>query len=222
MTPPRHGIVLLVAILVLAASVPGVACYSGLTLIPTTDTVGAKQFGVEFQVDGSIPTPKADTYILNTEVGITDRIEAGVDFDLSTDADPRVLFNGKYVFLKRAGGTQALAIGVCGVGEHVKASPYLVGTQDFGFLRGHVGGIGVDGNTHWFVGADRAMTDHLTLMADYTSGDENFSSLGASYQFTDRLGILAGAQFPNAGGETLFTVHLCLTGPVTKSREGAR
>lgn len=216
MTHPRHGLVLLVAILVLAATVPGVACYSGLMLIPTTDTVGAKQFGVEFQVDGSIPTPKADTYILNTEVGITDRIEAGVDFDLSKDAEPRVLFNGKYVLLKRAGGTQALAIGVCGVGEHVKASPYLVGTQYFGFVRGHLGAIGVDGKTRWFVGADRAMTDKLTLMADYTSGDENFSSLGASYQFTDHVGLLAGAQFPNEGGDTLFTVHLVINGPWAK------
>lgn len=213
---PHRCLLMLVFTLLFAAAVPSFACYSGLTLIPTTDTVGANQYSIEFQTDGNIPTPKADTYILNTEVGITDRIEAGVDFDLSQDADPRVFFNGKYVFAKRADGTQAMAIGVCNVGEHLQASPYLVGTQDFGFARGHVGAIGVEGNTRWFVGADRAMTDQLTVMADYTSGDENYSSLGASYQMTERFGILAGAQFPNAGGETLFTIHLCLTGPLAK------
>lgn len=214
--PPFRHLFLCAFILVLAANVPSFACYSGLMLIPTTDTVGAKQYGIEFQVDGSIPRPKTDTYILNTEVGIKDRIEAGVDFDLSKDADPRLLFNGKYVFAKRADGAQAMAVGVCAVGAQVKASPYLVGTRDFGFARGHAGVIGVEGQTCWFVGADHAMTEQLTLMADYTSGDENYSSLGASYQVSDHFGILAGAQFPNAGGDTLFTVHLCLTGLFTK------
>lgn len=199
-------------LIVIVATLPGLACYSGLTLIPTADTVGAKQFGIEFQVDGSLPAHAADTFILNTEFGLSDRFEAGVDFDLSADADPTYLLNAKYVVLKRNDGAQAVAAGICNVGRHLESSPYLVGTQSFGAVRGHLGAIGSDGKARWFAGADYALTKQLILLADYISGDENLSSLGISQQFTDNIGLLAGAQFPNTAGDTLFTVHLVING----------
>ncbi len=200
----------------IAATMPGFACYSGLALIPTTDTVGAKQYGIEFQTDGSITHPKADTFILNTEYGITDNVEAGIDYDFSSGVDSRILFNAKYRFLKSADEKQAFAIGICNLTSKNKSNPYLVGTQDFKILRGHVGLMEIDEKTRYFIGIDRDINDKLNIMADYTSGDDNYSSIGANYQITDKFGVLAGVQLPNSGGETLFTLHLCLSGGLTK------
>lgn len=208
---PRCAL-LLVALAVLA-TLPVRACYSGLVIIPTTDTVGAGQYGVEFQTDGDFPTPEPDTYILNTQFGVTDRFEAGVDFDFSDGGNPELLFNAKYVFLKSK--NVSAAVGVCNAGEHSSANPYAVLTRDYGFGRLHAGALRSDDKTFWFAGADTPITDKLTLMADYTSGDENYSSAGLGYQFNDHCGLLAGAQFPNAGGDTLYTVHLCFTGAFT-------
>jgi hypothetical protein len=174
--------------------------------------VGNKQYGIEFQMDGSVQESETDTNIVNTEYGFTDRIEAGVDFDMSVDADPRALLNTKYVFAKRVDERQAMAIGTCSVANNFKSNPYIVGMNDFGFARLHAGVMRIDGKNRWFAGTDRAINDRLTFMADYTYGDENFSSAGFNYQYSDAFGMLAGAQFPNEGGDTLFTLHLVFTG----------
>ncbi|HOS42641.1 MAG TPA: hypothetical protein PK794_03035, partial [Armatimonadota bacterium] len=197
----------------LAAAVPGLACYSGLTVIPTADTVGAGQYGIELQADGPTSPFESDTHILNTEIGLGDRVEVGVDFDLSKGADPRVLFNGKYVFATGGDGALALAAGVQNIGNGLTAVPYLVGTRDFTACRGHLGVQRAEGNTRPFVGIDAPLGARWTLMADYTAGDENSASAGVNYQFTDRVGLLGGLIFPNDGSGTGFTVHLVFNGP---------
>jgi hypothetical protein len=197
---------------------PAFACYSGLTIVPTADVTGANTYGLELQFDGDVPTPAPDTRILNTELGFGDRFEAGVDFDLSEDADPRTLVNAKYQLSRNTEGTKLLALGVCSVGSGLRASPYAVGTRDYGTFRGHLGLIRTDEADRAFVGVDKALDDRITAMLDYTAGDESYSSVGISYQHDDRFGVLAGLQFPNAGGETLFTVHLVLSGPYHLTR----
>lgn len=192
---------------------PVFACYSGLTIIPTADVIGADTYGLELQFDGDTPTSAPDTRILNTEIGFGDRLEAGVDFDLSKDADPRVLLNAKYQLARNTEGTELLGLGICNVGSGVRASPYLVGTRDFGAFRGHLGLIRTDEADRLFLGIDKAVNDLVTAMLDYTAGDENYSSVGISYQHDNRFGVMAGLQFPNGGGDTLFTVHLVLSGP---------
>ncbi len=200
----------------IASTIPSFACYCGLVLIPTADTVGAKQYGIEFQTDGSMTQLKADAFILNTEYGITDNVEAGIDYDFSSGVDSRVLFNAKYCFLKSADEKQAIAIGICNLTSKNKSNPYLIGTKDFKILRGHVGLMEIDEKTRYFVGIDHDINDKCSVMTDYTSGNDNYSSIGTNYQITDKFGVLAGIQLPNNGGETLFTLHLCLSGRLTK------
>lgn len=207
---------LLLITLSFVAAPPSFACYSGLTIIPTADTIGNQQYGLEFQMDGSLPDRKADTYFFNTEVGINEQVEVGIDYDLSSDAEPRFVFNGKYQFFKNGDGSQTAAVGICNVADKLKTMPYLVGTKEFSAFRGHLGAMLIDGKTCLFVGADREMNDRLTLMADYTNGKDNYYSLGANYQFTNSLSLMAGAMFPNTSGDTLFTLHLCYGGSYTK------
>ena len=74
----------------------------------------------------------------------------------------------------------------------------------------------INEKTRFFIGIDRDINDKLNLMADYTSGDDNYSSIGANYQITDKFGVLAGVQLPNGGGETLYTLHFCFSGELVR------
>ncbi|MHB9026873.1 MAG: hypothetical protein ACYC7E_22290 [Armatimonadota bacterium] len=198
--------------LLLAASLPAWASYSGLLIIPTAETVGAGQFTVYLQVDGQIPDTVADTYLLDTEFGIGDRLEVGVDYDLSAGADPRWLFNAKYLFAEMPGLHAALAAGVTDVGNHLRPTPYVVMSKEHGAFRGHLGLMRIDGENDWFAGLDGAVNDKVTLMADYTSGDENGTSVGFDYALNDSLSISPGVVFPNDGSDTRFTLYLCFYG----------
>jgi hypothetical protein len=193
---------------------PARACYTGLVNIPTAEVIEPGQYGLELQFDGAFARGDADTRILNTELGLSPRFEAGVDFDLSHEAETRTFWNAKYLLSLGGEKCPAFAIGVCNVGHSVSATPYLVATQQFRGVRGHLGAVRVEDHDCWFIGLDHAVNDKLTLMADSTSGSDNSATVGANYQFTDAFGIMAGAILPNsAGGETGFTVHFVLNGP---------
>ena len=202
-----------VATAVLGLAAPCLACYSGLVVIPTADMVEPGKYAIEPQLDGSLAGPSVDTRILNSQFGLSPCLEAGVDFDLSDDADPRILGNFKYLAAPGSKRAPAIALGVCNMGSHIRNNPYVVATHELGSLRGHLGVMRIGGDNRWFAGAERALSDRLTLMADYTSGEENFSSVGFNYQFKDEFGVMAGALFPNSGDEdTGFSLHLVFTG----------
>lgn len=194
------------------SAAPVLGCYSGLIVIPTAETVGAGQYGLEAQMDGSSLGSGSTARILNTELGIGERWEAGVDFDLSKESDSRALLNCKCVFAQDQRYNTSFCVGTCNVARRFKQSPYLVATHDCSAFRVHLGEMHLEGNNCWFTGVDCGMGEHLTLMADYTSGDENCSSLGFNYQLNKDFGILGGVMFPNGDGDTLFTLHFCLGG----------
>lgn len=195
------------------AAAPARAAHTGLLIIPTAETVGAQTYLIEPQFDGTFPARRAETRVLNIEFGIGRRFETGVDFDLSEDAPTRLLLNAKYLLAPGGGDAPALAVGVTNVGRDVKSAPYLVVTHDFEISRVHLGTAHIEGRDRWFVGVDRALGERLTVLADYTSGADNFSSVGASYRHSERLELVAGTQIPNADeGDPLFTLHVVLTG----------
>ena len=188
------------------------ACYSGLIVIPTADLVGTGEYCIEFQYDGVLAPNLADTRVLNTQFGIGPRMEAGFDLDLSEDADTRVLGSVKYL-LPAAGRKHTISVGVCNIGPGMRSSPYGLITRHSRPLRGHLGITHIDGDNCWFVGADHSVNDQLTLMADHTTGGGNCSSVGLSYQKTDKFGVMAGVLFPNDSKEdTGFSVHIVFSG----------
>jgi len=200
-------------------TIPAQACYTGLVNIPTAEVVEPGQYGIELQLDGSFASGTADTRILNTELGLSPRFEAGVDFDLSREAETRTLLNAKCL-LSHGGNRPALALGVCNVGRHASSTPYLVATQEFHQTRGHLGAARIDGRDRWFVGGDHAVNDKLTFMADYTSGSDNLAAVGASYQFADRFGVMAGVILPNSRDEdTGLTVHFVFSRPYRRAEK---
>jgi hypothetical protein len=194
------------------AGLPAGACYTGLAFIPTADMVKNGMYSIELQYDDTFARGNEKTRILNAELGLTARLEAGLDYDTSKGAETRALLNAKYLVLSEGDRNPAIAVGICDVGKYLKSSPYAVATKDLGVVRGHLGVAGIDGKSQWFAGVDKAVTSRLTLMADYTSGDDNNSSVGFSYQSNDRFGITSGVAFPNDGGDMQFTIHFVLGG----------
>jgi hypothetical protein len=220
MSPAIHRIII-GAIAIAVSAIRADACYTGLTIIPTAEVLDHGEYGIEQQFDGTFPLGGSGTQTLDTEFGILPRWEAGIDFDLTDECESGLLLNAKCLICPCGKHRPALAIGLCNAGAGVASSPYLVATKDFGGPRAHLGVVRTDGRNRWFVGADFAVNDRLTLMADYVSGSENSSSAGISYQFDDRFGILAGMMLPNGRGQdTGFTLHLVLNGPFSTTGGG--
>jgi hypothetical protein len=212
-TPSHVAQRLIVLTGLLLAGVPTFAYFSGLVLIPTADVLPAGAFVAVAQVDGVLPTHQADTYLFDTEFGVTDRLEVGADYDFSSGVTTRGYLDAKYLLpLAEEDGAPQFAVGIYNIARHTTASPYVVATRDFSLLRGHAGAVLLDGDPQAFFGADCTIGDCWSLMADYTTGPANYASVGVYTDLTDRFNLLVGAEFPNAGGETLFTVQFGLGG----------
>jgi len=195
------------ALCALLFTVPAVAGFSGLTMIPTADVLASGELSVSLS-GTSAPSGENESFFLNTQYGFSDRFEAGIDIDISKDADPRLYANAKYLLQGETDRWPALAVGFWGLAEDTDISLYLVGTRSFDALRAHAGLWHTDGQLDFMLGLDYAATDQITLLVDYISGDGNFASAGIDYQFTDNFGILGSALFPNAGGAVRYTIYL--------------
>ncbi len=206
--------------LLIASAIPSIAGCSGLTLIPTADCVGANQYSLDLATDASFKDPNTDSRFLSTEFGLGDRFELGVDFDLSKGSDNDPTMNAKYVFLADSNNGLYIAAGVFATQLHTKPQSFIAATKVLNYGRLHLGGIRIDNNNRWFVGADKALGEKWTVLADYINGDENYSAIGVGYQFSENFGVSAGALFPNIAGDTLYTLSFTLTGSVMHSPPG--
>lgn len=208
-----HPSVRLITVLFLAAICgPASACSSALLLIPTTDVLPTGHCSIEVQGDSATPVRyKTAKEYLNTELGLSRNVEAGVDFDIGNDGGNKAIGNFKYRF--EAGKTTKLpiAVGVQGIDSRLKSTPYACTSLETRIVRLTAGALRSDDTTQWFTGLDRAVSDKLTLMADYISGHEFFASAGFSYELTDQFSVLSYAEFPNAdGGDTVYSVHFVM------------
>jgi hypothetical protein len=211
----------LLTVVLALGSGPGHACFTGLTVIPTSEVMDRGDYGIELQYDGVFASAGDEARVVNTEFGLARNLEAGVDFDLSPDSEARVLLNAKYRLFAPEDNPASFAIGVCNVGHGSKSSPYLVGSYALKQANAHLGLVRSEGATRWFSGVDYALTDQMSLYGDYTSGDESFASIGGSYQFSDRYGLMAGVLLPNASDEaTEFKVHFVIGGSFRHSGKG--
>lgn len=203
----------LLCIAVLLSAAPSFAAYTGLLIIPTAEVVGANQCCIEFEYDRPFASAAPTTRLLNTEFGFGDRLEAGVDTDFGTEPDEgaRLLLNAKYLLPL----TDRLSVAAGVFNTHPQHNPqsYVVFSQDATLLRLHGGVLHDDESTRWFTGADKGLRDRLTVMADYTSGDENFATAGFEYFVNDRLSVMGGLLFPNDHSKTWFSIHLIYSGP---------
>jgi len=189
------------------------ATYSSLILIPTIDLVPKGTASIDFQNDGDVTSRHWDTHILNTQFGVTDRIEAGVDFNFSPGADSRAYGNAKYLIPFKKDCPVKFALGIANVASNQQSSPYGVACYSRQKLRLHGGAMRINGLVRPLAGLDYAATDRLTLEADWIDGIDNGSSFGASYVMSRNTSWTAGIILPNAGGGARFTVQFFLALP---------
>jgi len=157
-----------------------------------------------------------DTSLFNNEIGIGKRLEVGSDID-ADNSSSRLIGNAKYVTYGPDADGLALAVGVAGVANHLRPTPYVVSTIGTGITHLHLGTMRIDGSNRCIAGFDRSL-GKLTLMCDYTSGSDAFSSLGFNYQSNAHFAIMAGVLFPNEDGDTRFTVHFVFCQSVEGNR----
>lgn len=198
-------------------SSPARAAYTGLIHIPLAETVGAGNYDIELEVDGPVSPASTQAYIMNTEFGFGNRFEAGVDVGLTADASPRAIFNAKYQFARQPAQQRSFAVGLFNLANRGEANPFIAVTQDFPWGNGSLGVVQSTDHLRGYGGLQLAVGSRMNLLAEYTSGTENLSGVGMTYQFTKRMGVLTGLQFPNAGGSTLFTLHIVFIGPFMTS-----
>ncbi len=188
---------------------------SGLALIPTADLVPDKEFVAELQLDGSAEHFDTDTRFINFELGLADRIEAGVDYDASTETEEPWLFNAKLLAAKNEAGTALLAVGLRNLGAEGEPEGYAVATCGCGDLRGHFGcTCSEERNLDGIVGFDYEWCDGWWLYGEWTSGPENAGAAGVNVPLPGLFDLMTGIVIPNTSADDVtYTLHLVCGAP---------
>ena len=194
------------------AAGPAFPAATGLLLIPTADTIGAKEYQLQLEIDGSTSPAATQYWFLDTEAGLGEKWELGVDINLAMSPRPRVLADFKYAFASVDPGRVGGAVGIDTWDERLLSGPYVLGTADLGPIRFTTGGTYLYGAGRLMAGIDTGFRHRLTWMADYVSGAGFFSSVGVNYSAGRDVQVQAGLVFPNNGGGALFTVQLAWGG----------
>lgn len=197
----------------LAVALPAYPSETGLILIPTAETAGAGQYVVDFTIDASCPGRRVDAYVLNTQFGVGDRFEAGVDLLFAPDARPDTRVNWKYLFAVDGRGGWAAAGGISSITAQARPSPYAVVSKWFETTGLHLGVIRPERSGRWMVGADHYLTDRLRLLADHITGEANSWAVGLEYSLNERAVLCASLTFPNTEGDTVFSMTVEVSGP---------
>lgn len=206
-------IVVLITTSPIGGGAPAHCCCGALLLAPTTDVVPYGGYSLEVQQDSTADSQFKDaTRFVNTEFGLARNIEVGVDFDISDEAEGRAIANSKYRFgLDKKTGA-AVAVGAQSINGNFKSIPFVTASLPLPHLRLHAGALRSEGNTRLFGGVDVPVSDKLTLLGDYISGNEFFASAGLIYTFTENFSLLTYAQFPNDGSDVIYSVHFVVCG----------
>jgi hypothetical protein len=142
--------------------------------------VGKGEIAVDLSTEGrDLPFGHDCDYWLNTEVGLTPQIEAGVDFSLQGDCGP--LFNAKWRLVEEKEERPALALGVVGIGEDSTTQPYLLLSHSHGRGSWGAGVLSEDKTLLGMVGVDLSLTPTLCAVADHVGGQEGVTTLGLSW-----------------------------------------
>lgn len=168
----------------LASAFPG-----AVNLIPCTDLVGANNLRLGYESDGHAqPYDSPYTQYLYSEYGVNDKLEIGLD-SYDTENSTKNYFNAKYLVSGENGKMPAIAVGTMFVNSNNKSSFFAVGCKTFGKTRFHLGAQ-TQGDKDWLlVGADYAINDKFTLLADYQSGQNLYQTLGLYWKANQSLGV---------------------------------
>jgi len=195
-------LVAVVVTLVVSAAVvsaePSMRGYSGLLMVPTTDTLSDGGYNVAIS-SSEVSDWDDRAYIAN--FGLRDGLEAGVWWWHPDAGSNETLLNIKYRFESGTLGRASLALGVSDVTDEIDTAVYFVASKDVGqpigttidgkpisrlTLHGGIGGGWID---DFFFGLEARLGDRLTLIAEHFNDD---LSVGARLRLWRHVAIDAG------------------------------
>lgn len=123
-----------------------------------------------------------------TTFGLTERIEAGVDFNSLGD-DEKVEADVKYQFADPDTQTWGFAAGATQLFKK-NADPFLYATATRKFGSGSATlGVGSDGDARAFVGASYAVTSQINAIGEYMTGEQGFGLVGSRYSINQDFSV---------------------------------
>ncbi len=194
-------VAVVVTLLVSAAVVlaePSMRGYSGLLMVPTTDTLGRGDYNVGIS---SSELSKWNDRAYTANFGLQDGLEAGVWWWHPEHSSNETLLNIKYQFEPGAPSQASLALGVSDVTNEIDTAVYFVASKDVGSpigttidgkpisrltLHGGIGGGWID---DFFFGLEARLGNRLTLIAEHFNNDVN---LGARLRLWRHIAVDAG------------------------------
>ncbi len=200
-------VTLLVSAVVVSAE-PSMMGYSGLLMVPTTETVNDGGYNVAIS-SSELSDWDDRAYIAN--FGLQDGLEAGVWWwhpagggllpTSSSISRNETLLNIKYRFNSGTPGRASLALGVSDVTDEVDTAVYFVASKDVGQPIGTTidgksisrltlhGGIGGGWINDFFFGVEARLGDRLALIAEHFNDD---ISVGARLRLWRHVVVDAG------------------------------
>lgn len=186
----RSGMVTLALVWLAAGAGAAWAYPTGLNVVPTAETLEAGSVSVQWEMDSpGLPGDRRSTPSLYTQVGITKRLEAGIDlYDVGDSS--RGYANAKFSLLAEKDGMPALAAGAWNLAEGVTAQPYLVATSTFGITGIHLGTLRAGGKWEGMAGVGLSLGGGWRVQADGLTGTGGYATLGASYALANGWGVM--------------------------------
>jgi len=186
---------------------------SGLNNIPTADVVAEQVLVLQgFSEFGPAREP---SWFAGFKYGPAANWEVGIDdASLGPGSAGGPVLQAKY--RAALAPNAALGLGAANISADSDRNgdvyPYAVISAALGRIGGHLGYSAQKNNNAWFVGADGAVSQSLTLRADWTQvadGEESVSSLGVIAPLAPRWLVEGWASFPSAeGARTRYVVKL--------------
>lgn len=210
----------MLALILLAVVTPtAYACPTMLNLVPTADVMEPNSIRLSLENDGysRVFASDSDNYVF-LQMGVTSRLEAGVDFYCYKDKTDTVL-NAKYQLMKESDTRPGLAIGTMNISEGYTPKHYVSGVKSFGANRIHLGTIGDRHKQNLMAGYERSIGSCAGALVDYIDGDAGYKAVGAWWQPKGGPCLYAAVAFPNIHGETNLTfVNVSWTWSLSKSQ----
>jgi hypothetical protein len=194
------------------------AAPSGLNIIPTTDLLDVRQIEIGIQNTNvnyifeptvfDKPLPQ-----LQTQMGLTPRLEAGIDVGPVDVAQYGPLLNVKWLVATPGLQHPALAVGVFNLAQGLNPAYYAVASHPLTprggrQVRLHSGALWDGYAMQAMLGLDAELGNSVTLYTDWTSGQDGFASFGFDVEIDEVQGfdtsILYSNGFDRLGG-VMFT-----------------
>lgn len=209
----RAGLVLTLA---MGATLAIAGGPSGLNIIPTTDIVPFNNWIGSFQNGNTnltgLPFYRRPVFLTQTQFGIDNMFEAGIDHAQTADIDGnQLVFNAKALLLNEDDLLPNIAAGIMNVTQGQAPSYYITISKTLNYsqqqeqrFRAHhrrnrklLGrrvhfGFMTDGHglTQPFLGTDLQLSESAVFQADWVSGAGNQMSAGFSFVLRDARTVL--------------------------------